>query len=68
MKDKMGAEDFLAKVEWEGGILEAIEYGLSAEQLEDSDSALGKAWKEIEIAYSSMEKPMRFIESLLEGE
>ena len=34
---KMSKEDWIAKVEWEGGIIEAFQYGLSHKDLKKSD-------------------------------
>lgn len=47
MKD-MTEDQFLGKVEWEGGVLEALEYGLKADALKDQDSELASRWRALE--------------------
>lgn len=34
-KEKMSAEDILSKIEWEGGLAAALDYGLKAGDLSD---------------------------------
>lgn len=47
----MSADDFAAKVEWEGGVVDALEYGLKHTDLDPNDELsrdLREAWKEAE--------------------
>ena len=49
MSDKMSDEDFCNKVQWEGGLFEAMfGYGLKASDLADQDGDLAKAVGKLE--------------------
>jgi len=48
--------DLANKIEWEGGILEVIDYGLGPDDLDDSDSGLKFAWVALCRAYPSVEE------------
>lgn len=50
----MNRADFAAKVEWEGGIFEALEYGLHSDDIDDTDQELQDAWSALETAYGNM--------------
>lgn len=63
---KLSEEAFAGKVEWEGGVLDALEYGLRAKDLENPDSELGIAWRTLEEAWWAMEPLIRKAEELLE--
>jgi hypothetical protein len=52
MPDKMTEEQFVVQIQIEGGIISALEYGLRASDLAEPDSALGKAWAELERVYT----------------
>lgn len=63
----MKAEDFLAKVDWEGGIDAALDYGLSASDIEDDDdSELREAWETLERLRDQGDEARRLIEQRLE--
>lgn len=65
----MTVEEFSSKVEWEGGIFGALEYGLHADQLDSEDSAsteLRKAWADLESAYNELRPFVGMVESILE--
>ena len=58
MSEFMTAKDFAAKIEWEGGVSDALDYGLKHTALDpnDSESAdLRSKWKEIEDAWSEVD-------------
>jgi hypothetical protein len=64
---KMLVADFVSKIEWEGGIIDALEYGLTAESLDEGeDDGLRSAWAELESMWLTVESQVRRIESLLE--
>ena len=44
----MTEEEFANKIEWEGGIIGALEYGLRAKDLADRNSELYTAWKDLQ--------------------
>ena len=51
MAEKYTLDDLLSKIDWEGGILDAIQYGISHESLPDEvPPAVKAAWKKIEKA------------------
>lgn len=60
----MSESDFVAKINWEGGIVGALEYGLKSSDLEPGE--LRDAWKELEKAWSKMQEPMDEVQSLID--
>ena len=50
-------DEFADKVEYEGGIFGALEYGLRATDLQDPTSALGQAWAELTVRFEEL-KPL----------
>lgn len=62
----MKEQEFAAKVSWEGGILEALDYGLTAEDL--PPGALRDAWRDLETAWQLELAPRVYrVEELLEA-
>lgn len=60
MTDFMTVGDFAAKVEWEGGVVDALDYGLKADDLDPDDEAskpLREAWAEMERIYREVFAP-----------
>lgn len=53
----MTDEEFANKVDYEGGIFSALEYGLSAEDIKDKEGALYTSWLELEAKYLEL-KPL----------
>ena len=51
------------KVDWEGGILEAIEYGVTREQIADPEAA--ELWGRLETLYSEMTPAMSRLHRLM---
>lgn len=41
-----------SKVEWEGGVAEALDYGLKSEDMPEGDHELEGAWNRMEEAYA----------------
>ena len=50
----MNREDFIAKIDWEGGILGALDYGLRSEDCDDPE--LKTTWQQLETWYNNMPK------------
>lgn len=52
MSDFETMEDFVAKVDWEGGVIAAMQYGLFAHDIPDDGSEesveLYRAWEELQ--------------------
>lgn len=62
----MNERDFANKVEWEGGILGALDYGLRSNDL-DVNGPLKQAWERLEDAYRIYVQPaLHEVEALLE--
>jgi hypothetical protein len=51
------------KVEWEGGVLEAVQYGVTSDQIEDPE--LAAAWKEIESMWQALQPALARIDKSL---
>lgn len=67
----MTAEDFAAKVEWEGGVTSALDYGLKATDLpENSDDPLTAdlraAWTALQGKWDALRDEMREVEEILD--
>lgn len=59
----MSVLDVARKVEWEGGVAEAIEYGIRSESIDDP--ALSNLWEQAETAYEQYEQFERLIDDIL---
>lgn len=64
MSTPMTEAEFAGKVEWEGGVIAAIEYGLESSALRPGE--LKDAWAGLETAYAGIEVDLQYVESLLE--
>jgi hypothetical protein len=53
-KESNDLEDFIGKLDWEGGTYSALQYGLSTEQYDLPDEVAEK-WDEIRDAFSELE-------------
>jgi hypothetical protein len=51
----MTEDEFLGKVEWEGGVLDALEYGLRASMLKDQNSKLASRWRALEAEWRRLQ-------------
>lgn len=60
--------DVAGKIDWEGGIFEALEYGIKASDMPESDQELTDAWQALEIAYRVAEACASRVYGLLPGE
>lgn len=58
-------DEVIAKMNWEGGIYDALEYGLKASDMPDEE--LKEAWQALEDAFSEAEYLADRVLSLLEG-
>lgn len=65
MSDKpMTEEDFAEKVQWEGGVIDALEYGLKAEHVEPGD--LRNDWAVLASYYDDMHEILEVVEAHIE--
>lgn len=62
----MNEERFASKVEYEGGIFDALDYGLRSTDLDDQDSDLAVAWEALEKAFDNMRPALAEVERILE--
>lgn len=65
----MTARRFAAKVDWEGGVVDALEYGLHATHLDPDDETskpLREAWSALEAAWQNAKPLIGKVEGLLE--
>jgi hypothetical protein len=53
------------KIEWEGGIMEALDYGIRSGDMPDDE--LRDAWDKLEKAHAAMAPLVAFVEDLLDG-
>lgn len=60
----MSESDFIAKIEWEGGVVGALEYGLTSNDVEPGE--LQNAWKELEKAWVPMQDAIEEVQSLID--
>jgi hypothetical protein len=67
----MSPADFNAKVDWEGGIYDSLEYGLKHTDLDPDDEGsreLREAWQALETVWRDQVKPLgERVEELLEA-
>ncbi len=64
-RESMSDEDFLSKIEWEGGIWAAVEYGLQPTDLAEN-SPYRKPWERIIAAVDSMRDDVALFEGAIE--
>ena len=48
-------EALAAKVSWEGGIYEALDYGIRADEMPEGDEELTAAWTAMQEAFAAFE-------------
>ena len=49
----MSIKDVADKVDWEGGVIAAIDWGISSEDIDNQ--SLAKLWAEVENAYAAID-------------
>lgn len=48
--------DLASKIEWEGGILESVDYGIKPEDMPEGEAELTDAWRQLVDAYAKVTK------------
>lgn len=67
MSGQMTPAEFAGKVEWEGGVLDALDYGLRADDLDDSNPELKAAWRDLARRWAEDFEPgLRNVERMLD--
>lgn len=59
-------EDLAGKIEWEGGILESVDYGIKAEDMPEGDTELAELWAEMAEHYKKASAVADKIGAILE--
>ena len=55
MSDRFTSREHLAdKIQWEGGILEAVDYGIKTEDMPEGDTELTEAWAKLEATWKQL--------------
>jgi len=60
----MNARNLAAKVEWEGGIFEALSYGIRSTDIEDEE--LADLWAELEDHWEAMQETFNKVQAILD--
>jgi len=69
MSDRFTSREHLAaKIEWEGGILEALDYGIRTGDMPEGDTELIEAWGKLEAAWKQLNPLADAVTELLGGE
>lgn len=53
------------KIEWEGGIMEALDYGIKTEDMPEGDTELAEAWEKLRTAWKALEPLTTAVSKLL---
>jgi len=68
MSDRFSSREHLAaKIEWEGGVLEALDYGITTGDMPEGDAELAEAWGKLEAAWKQLSPLADAVTDLLEG-
>lgn len=54
-----------AKIDWEGGIHEAVDYGITVDMMPEGDDVLAEAWRELASAYAQFDAAASVVSGLL---
>lgn len=66
MSYNMTDQEFAQKVAWEGGVLDALEYGLKRSDLTDQDGRLAIAWASLSAKWDALQHDLVTVERLIE--
>jgi hypothetical protein len=66
MSDRFESRAALAgKIEWEGGLMEALDYGIHVGDMPEGDAELTEAWSRLEASYRETARLAEVVEKLL---
>jgi hypothetical protein len=54
-----------AKIGWEGGLEESLDYGITAAWMPEGDDELIAAWTALEAAHAALHEPLKAVRDLL---
>ncbi len=57
--------ELAGKIEWEGGILEALDYGIKTADMPEGDTELTEAWAKLEASFRQTAALAEVVEGLL---
>ena len=67
MSDRFASRGAVAaKIEWEGGIVTALDYGIKAADMPEGDTELAEAWDRLETAWHRLEPLVAVVETMLD--
>ena len=58
-------EDLAGKIEWEGGLMESLDYGIGTEMMPEGDIELTEAWAKLEASFKETSKLADAVQELL---
>lgn len=64
-QQKMTDFEFAMKVEYEGGPIAALDYGLRSSDLVDEHGPLARAWRRLEIKFRALQPDLSEVDTLL---
>ena len=59
-------EALAAKIEWEGGLMEALDYGIKTDDMPEGDTELTEAWAKLEASFRETSRLAHAVEKLIE--
>ena len=66
MSDRFKSRAELAgKIEWEGGLMEALDYGIKTGMMPEGDTELTEAWAKLEASYRETARLAEVVEAML---
>ena len=69
MSERFESREALAgKIEWEGGLMEALDYGITTDMMPEGDAELTEAWAKLEASFRETSKLADAVEELLAGD
>jgi hypothetical protein len=67
MSDRFESRRALAfKIEWEGGLMESLDYGIHTADMPEGDTELTGAWERLEASYRETAKLAGVVQALLD--
>jgi hypothetical protein len=58
-------QELADKIEWEGGLEDALDYGIKSSDLPESETKLIAAWALMEAAFDELERAKRAVAELI---
>ena len=66
MSDRFESRSALAgKIEWEGGLLESLDYGIKTADMPEGDTELTEAWAKLEASFRQTRALAEVVEAML---